>query len=50
MSGRYTSLSREAAKMHPGLQAPKITIETSKANILVKNYESVTVIVKSKST
>jgi hypothetical protein len=49
-SGRYTSLAREAAKMHPGLQAPKITIETGKANILVKSYDSVTIVVKSKAT
>lgn len=49
-AGRYTSISREASKMHPGLQAPKIVIETSKANILIKSYDNVTVVVKSKST
>jgi hypothetical protein len=47
-SGRYLSLAREAAKIHPGLQAPKVTIETGKANILVKPYDLLTVVVKSK--
>lgn len=35
--------------MHPGLQSPKITIETGRSNILIKNYENVTVVVKSKA-
>jgi hypothetical protein len=45
--GRYLSLAREAAKIHPGLQAPKVTIETGKANILVKSYDLLTIVVKS---
>ena len=49
-AGRYTSLSREAGKLHVGQPAPKIVIETTKANVLIKSYDAVTVVVKSKST
>lgn len=50
VAGRFTSISREAAKMHPNVQPPKIIIETSRSNILIKSYEAVTVVVKSKNT
>lgn len=50
VAGRFTSISREATKMHPNVQAPKVIIETSRSNILIKSYDAVTVVVKSKAT
>jgi Ragulator complex protein LAMTOR5 len=45
-AGRYTAISRTAASIHPDMSPPTILIETADRNILIKNYDSMTIVMK----
>ena len=43
-SGRYASLARHASSLYPDQSPPTILIETNERRIIVKDYDSMTVV------
>lgn len=44
LAGRYASISRNASLINPEVAAPTVLIESASRNIVVKNYDSMTVV------
>mmetsp|Transcript_12629 Transcript_12629/g.12265 ORF Transcript_12629/g.12265 Transcript_12629/m.12265 type:complete len:91 (+) Transcript_12629:179-451(+) len=45
-AGRYSSISRQASSLHPDQAPPTVLIETNDRNILVKDYDSKTIVLR----
>lgn len=43
-AGRYSSLARHASSLYPDAGPPTILIETNERRIIVKDYDSMTVV------
>ncbi len=49
-TGRLASLARVASSLNPECPPPSILIETRDTNILVKDYDGMTIVLKSTPT
>lgn len=45
-AGRYSSISRQASSLHSDQSPPTVLIETTDRNIIVKDYDAMTIVLR----
>ena len=45
-AGRYSSISRQASSLHSDQSPPTVLIETTERNIIVKDYDAMTIVLR----